>query len=122
MSSRRRSPTLQPLGPATQIGGWTPRYLPFALFNAVYSGIGGLVIARLAGDARLAGIAWASFYLGTAVASLVWGNLATRLGRKPVLVIGLVVGTIGMGSVALARGPLLPLATALLGAGAPQCS
>lgn len=94
-----------------------PHYLPFAFFGAAQVGIAGLIIPRLAGTAALAGVAWATFSLGAGVASIVWGRLTLRLGRAVILRAGLVLGIAGMLGLAVARGPTIPIAAALLGAG-----
>ena len=86
-----------------------PHYFPFAFFGAAQVGIAGLIIPRLAGTAALAGVAWAAFYLGAGVASIVWGQLALRLGRAVILRTGLVLGSAGMLGLAVARGPTVLL-------------
>jgi len=102
---------------AMRLGQRVPRYLPFALFNAVYSGILGLVIPRLSRTALLAGIVWATFYFATTLASLIWGYLVIRIGKRVTIVLGLALGIVGMISLSVARGPSLLFAATLLGVG-----
>ncbi len=103
--------------PVVRLGQRAPRYLSFALFNAAYSGILGLVIPRLSRTALLTGIVWATFYLATTLASLVWGHLVVRIGKRVATVLGLAIAIVGMTSLAVARGPSLLLAATLLGVG-----
>lgn len=103
--------------PTAPLNPKVPRYLCFALFNATYSGILGLVIPRLSRTALLTGIVWATFYLATTLASLAWGRLVVRMGKRTVTVLGLALGIVGVLTLSAARGPSLLLAAALLGVG-----
>lgn len=108
---------IRTVNPVAHLSQRVPRYLCFALFNAAYSGILGLVIPRLSRTALLTGIVWAMFYLATTLASLIWGYLVVRTGKRAATVLGLALGIAGMAGLAVARGPSLLLAATLLGIG-----
>lgn len=67
---------------------------------------------RSAGSAGALGVLLGAFAAGTVVGSIAYAIWGPRLGRRPVLIAGLVVTGIGIGIVAL--GPPLPIAIAAL--------
>ena len=81
--------------------------------------VGTLVAAELVGSASLSGMPAASAVLGTAVAASLLSSLMLRVGRRPGLLGGLLVGVGGasmaVGAILLGSLPLLLVGSALTG-------
>lgn len=81
--------------------------------------VGTLVAAELSGSASLSGIPGASAVLGTAFAASLLSSLMLRVGRRPGLLGGLLIGVAGalvaVGAVLIGSLPLLLLGSGLAG-------
>ena len=94
------------------------RRLKWTLFGAQAMGSAGFLVAstvtpivgaKLSGRADFAGVPTAVYWMGGALAALVWGRLMDPIGRRRTLSAGLVVGVIGatLASFFVVRGSFL---------------
>ena len=81
--------------------------------------VGTLVAAQIHGDATLGGVPTAAATIGTATAASVLSGLMLRVGRRPGLLGGLVVGTLGallaVAAVSAGSIPLLLISSVMMG-------
>jgi MFS family permease len=122
-AAARHADTLEP-----DRAAWLRRRMIWVLFGVSALGstgyiaavtVGTLAAADLTGSARLSGIPAASAVLGTALAASLLSGLMLRIGRRPGLLGGLLVGVIGalltLLGVVVASFPLLLVGSGLTG-------